>query len=69
MSSISYLQPRRNATVNMGTTVFARHDLGGGSSGCPAGKVGAIRRFKRIASVLGERLSQSRAVPSVFGLP
>jgi hypothetical protein len=33
--------------------VFARHNLGGGSCGCPAGKVGAIRRFKRITSASG----------------
>jgi hypothetical protein len=51
--SITWPKPCRNAAGNRGVTVVARHNLGGGSCGCPAGKVGAIRRFKRITSASG----------------
>ena len=49
---VSCTKPRRNAAVNRGTTVFARHDLGGVSCGCLACQIGAIMRSNRIALAL-----------------
>ena len=67
---ISCSKPRRNAAVNMGTTVFARLGLRGASCGCPAGQVGTIMRFEQIASALGFRPSRSRDGARLhFGTP